>query len=129
MRRDIILPFYMAYPYPYGFEEQTRRMQDLEYMQQLYPQEAKNILRKVIYHVDPIDYKGSFIYDEYPDRFSLERMARNIIAILQREEKEAAVENPTPPEKWIWLQDLILVLLYNEVYKRRHGGRRGIIQF
>ena len=32
----------MAYPYPYGFEEQTRRMQDLEYMQQLYPQAAKS---------------------------------------------------------------------------------------
>jgi adenylate kinase family enzyme len=81
----------MAYPYPYGFEEQTRRMQDLEYMQQLYPQEAKNTLRKVIYHVDPIDYKGSFIYDEYPDQLQLYRVVASIFAEMKKEAAEKAV--------------------------------------
>ena len=117
MRRDLILPFYMAYPYPYGFEEQTRRMQDLEYMQQLYPQQAKNILRKVIYHVDPIDYKGSFIYDEYPDQLQLYRVVASIFAEMKKEATE--MEETWSPEREMWLQDMIKLVLYQEVFKRR----------
>ncbi|MBO4987812.1 MAG: hypothetical protein J6C63_03060 [Lachnospiraceae bacterium] len=111
------MPFYMAYPYPYGFEEQTRRMQDLEYMQQLYPQQAKNILRKVIYHVDPIDYKGSFIYDEYPDQLQLYRVVASIFAEMKKEATE--IEETWSPEREMWLQDMIKLVLYQEVFKRR----------
>lgn len=118
MRRDIILPFYMAYPYPYGFEEQTRRMQDLEYMQQLYPQQAKNILRKVIYHVDPIDYKGSFIYDEYPDQLQLYRVVASIFAEMKKEAMN--MDETWSPEREMWLQDMIKLVLYQEVFKRRN---------
>ncbi len=117
MRRDIILPFYMAYPYPYGYEEQTKRMQDLEYMQQLYPQEAKNILRKVIYHIDPIDYKGSFIYDEYPDQLQLYRVVASVFAEMKKEAADKG-ENWIP-ERELWLQDMIKLVLYQEVFKRR----------
>ncbi len=124
-----ILPYYMTYPGPYGTRREDTVIRDMEYLQQLYPLEVRRYQRRVAQILDRMDYEGSMIYDEYPDRFSLERLAKGIINILQREERETAVENPTPPEKWIWLQDLILVLLYNEVYKRRHGGRRGIIQF
>jgi len=118
LRRDIILPFYMAYPYPYGYEEQNRRMQDLEYMQQLYPQEAKNILRKVIYHLDPIDYKGSFLYDEYPDQLQLYRVVASILAELRKEAMDR--EEAWMPEKEMWLQDMIKLVLYQEVFKRRY---------
>ena len=117
-----ILPFYMTYPEVRSPYSQQDNMRDLEYLQQMYPLEVRRYQRRVAEILDRMDYEGSMIYDEYPDRFSLERMAKNIVTILQREEREAAVENPTPPEKWVWLQDLILVLLYNEVYKRRHGG-------
>jgi len=118
LRRDIILPFYMAYPYPYGFEEQTKRIQDLEYMQQLYPREAKNILKKVIYHLDPIDYKGSFLYDEYPDQLQLYRVVASVFAEMKKE----AVEKETnwTPERELWMQDMIKLVLYQEVFKRRY---------
>ncbi len=124
-----ILPYYMTYPGPYGTRREDTVIRDLEYLQQLYPLEVRRYQRRVAELLDRMDYEGSMIYDEYPDRFTLERLARSMIAVLQREEREAAVENPTSPEKWVWLLDLIQVLLYNEVYKRRHGGRRGIIQF
>ena len=124
-----ILPYYMTYPGPYGTRREDTVIRDMEYFQQLYPLEVKRYQRRIAELLDRTDYEGSMIYDEYPDRFSLERMADSILTILKREEREAAVENPTPPEKWVWLRDLILVLLYHEVYKRRHGGRRGIIQF
>ena len=122
-----ILPYYMTYPGPYGTRREDTVIRDLEYLQQLYPLEVRRYQRRVAQLLDRIDYEGSMIYDEYPDRFTLERLARNIVNVLKREEEEAGVENPTPPEKWEWLQDLIQVLLYNEVYKRRQGGRRGSI--
>ena len=118
MRRDIILPFYMAYPYPYGYEEQNRRMQDLEYMQQLYPMEAKNILKKVIYHLDPIDYKGSFLYDEYPDQLQLYRVVASVLAEMKKESADR--EEAWMPEKEMWMQDMIKLVLYQEVFKRRY---------
>lgn len=117
MRRDIILPFYMAYPYTYGYEEQTRRMQDLEYMQQLYPQEAKNILKKVIYHIDPMDYKGSFIYDEFPDRLQLYKVVASILTEMKKE--SAGKEESWSSEREMWLQDMIKLVLYQEIFKRR----------
>lgn len=122
-----ILPYYMTYPGPYGTRREDTVIRDLEYLQQLYPLEVRRYQRRVAQLLDRMDYEGSMIYDEYPDRFSLERFARSIVSILKLEEEEAGVENPTSPEKWEWLQDLIQVLLYNEVYKRRQGGRRGSI--
>lgn len=124
-----ILPYYMTYPGPYGTRREDTVIRDMEYLQQMYPLEVRRYQRRVAQLLDRMDYEGSMIYDEYPDRFSLEHLAKSMVAILQKEEQQAAPANPTPPEKWIWLQDLILVLLYNEVYKRRHGGKRGIIQF
>ena len=123
-----ILPYYMTYPGPYGTRREDTVIRDMEYLQQMYPLEVRRYQRRVAQLLDRMDYEGSMIYDEYPDRFSLEHLAKSMVAILQKEEQQAPA-NPTPPEKWIWLQDLILVLLYNEVYKRRHGGKRGIIQF
>ena len=57
------------------------------------------------------------IYDEYPDRYSLQALAKSIGKILAREEKN-------PPG-----EDIMIILLFNEVYKRRHGGRRGKIYY
>ena len=126
---DYRLPYYMAYPLPLQYDDERIERRDYEYMKSMYPMAVKKILPYVEEECDRMSYEGSMIYDEYPDRFTLERLARNIIAVLQREEREAAVENPTSPEKWDWLLDLIQVLLYNEVYKRRQGGRRGSVLF
>lgn len=108
----------MTYPYSYGYEEQTKRMQDLEYIQQLYPMEAKNILRKVIYHLEPIDYNGSFLYDEFPDQLQMYRVVASILAEMKRE----AAENggAWTPEREMWMQDMIKLVLYMEVFKRRN---------
>lgn len=62
------LPFYMAQPgyYRPGQEEQCLR--DMEYLQQLYPDEIKKVRRRIAEILDLTDYEGSMIYDEYPDR-------------------------------------------------------------
>lgn len=124
-----ILPYYMTCPGPYGTRREDTVIRDMEYLQQMYPVQVRRYQRRVAEILDKMDYEGSMIYDEYPDRFSLERVARSMTGILQNEEQEENPDQAMSPERLQWLQDLVQVLLYNEVYKRRHGGRRGIIKF
>lgn len=123
------LPFYMTYPGYFGPGNESTALRDLEYLQQMYPREVKQYQRKVAEILDKMDYEGSMIYDEYPDRYGLQRMARTVIQVMQNEEKVTEPENPTSAEKWEWLEDMIQVLLFHEVYKRRQGGRRGFRMF
>lgn len=115
MNNDLILPFYMTYPYTY--DEQARRMQDLEYLQQLYPQEAKKILKKVFFHLEPVDYTGSFLYDEYPDQLMMYRVVAAILAEMRKEAEDNKEE--WTREKELWIQDMIKLVLYLEIFKRR----------
>lgn len=121
------LPFYMTYPGYMGAERERALLQDMEYLQQVYPCEVKRYQRRVAEILDKMDYEGSMIYDEYPDYGSLRRMAESIVKILQNEDQERPEEQRVPTEKWPWMTDMIQVLLCDEVYKRRHGGRRGKI--
>ena len=117
MDHNTILPFYMAYPYLYGYDNQERHMQDLEYLQQLYPQEAKKIQKKVLMHIEPIDYNGSFLYDEYPDQLMMYRVVAGILTDMQRDAQK--VGEDWTKEKEMWMQDMIKLVLYMEVFKRR----------
>lgn len=123
------LPFFMAHPDYLGAQQEKALLEDLEYLQQTYPTEVKRYQRKVAEILDKFDYEGSMIYDEYPDRYSLQRLTGTIIEMLKREEKNMPEEEKTPQDKWIWLEDMMQVLLCNEIYKRRHGGRRGFLKF
>lgn len=107
------LPFYMTYPDYRGAQNEAKLLQDLEYLQQMYPVDVRRYQRRIAEILDRADYEGAMIYDEYPDRYSLQALAGSMCRILEGEE-----ENP-PTE------DMIQVLLFNEIYKRRHGGRRG----
>ena len=121
------LPFFMTYPgYADPAQEKTL-LRDLEYLQQTYPTEVKRYQRKIADILDKFDYEGSMIYDEYPDKYSLQRLAQTVTQILRQENQQLPAEEQLPAEKWEWLTDMILVLLCHEVYKRRHGGPRGYI--
>ncbi|MDE5748459.1 MAG: hypothetical protein K2I21_12910, partial [Acetatifactor sp.] len=72
--------------------------------------------------LDKMDFEGSVIYDEYPDRYTLERLADNITDILRREENEKNPGQVDSKEDWDQRRPLIFVLLVNEVYRRRRGG-------
>lgn len=117
MDHNTILPFYMTYPYPYTYDDQAERMRDLEYLQQLYPQEAKRIQKKVLVRVEPIDYPGSFLYDEYPDQLMMYRIVAGILDDIRSDCQEDGEE--WSREKEMWMQDMIKLVLYLEVFKRR----------
>lgn len=124
-----ILPFYMTYPLPIIRENEDTVLRDLEYLQQMYPKEAKKYQKRIIQILDQLDYEGSMIYDEYPDRWQLYRLSENIVMILKQEEAETDVENSLSKEKWEWIADLVQILLFNEVYKRRHGRKNSFLKF
>ena len=107
------LPFYMTYPEYRGREKEEMLLRDLEYLQQMYPNEIRRYQRRIAEILDRTDYEGSMIYDEYPDRYSVQALARSMVKVLENEEEQAPGE------------ELIQVLLCDEIYKRRHGGRRG----
>lgn len=123
-----ILPFYMSYPTPYFARGEDSVLKDLEYLQQMYPAQAKQLQKRIAEILDKMDYEGSMLYDEYPDKWQLYRLSENIITILKREEEEQGGE-VSSPEKWEWIRDMVQLVMYYEIYKRRHGGRRGFLKF
>lgn len=130
-----IMPFYMTYPLPMYYEDENSIIRDLEYLQQMYPAEAKRYQKVISNILDKLDYEGSMIYDEFPDRWQLYKLSTDILDRIRREEekdKESDSENggsEASLEKWKWTGDLIQILLFYEIYKRRHNTRRGILRF
>ena len=123
-----VLPFFMTYP---GVNERSGRdsMRDLEYLQQMYPKEVKRYQQRVVEMLDRMDYDGSMIYDDYPDRFGVERMAASMMDVIKREEMMKYPDKHFGDEKWEGLHELIFVLLNNEIYKRRNGSKRSYWNF
>lgn len=124
-----ILPFYMTYPLPMYYQEEDSIIRDLEYLQQMYPAEAKRYQKMIASILDKLDYEGSMIYDEYPDRWQLYKLSMDILDRIKREDTREEENQNVPPEKWEWMGDMIQILLFYEIYKRRHNSRRGILKF
>ena len=104
------LPFYMIYPLQNAYLQELEYDRDYGRMKELYPMEAKKLQAKVEALCDALEYEGSMMYDEYPDRIMLQKLCDKLIA--QEEETD---------EK---LRQLIEVLLYHEMYQRRCKYRR-----
>lgn len=124
-----ILPFYMTYPLPMYYQEEDSITRDLEYLQQMYPAEAKRYQKVIAGILDKLDYEGSMIYDEYPDKWQLYKLSKDILDRIRREEEAEDPNKEIPSEKWEWLGDLIQILLFYEIYKRRHNSQKGILRF
>lgn len=119
-----VLPFYMTYPLPVYAQEEDTMMRDLEYLQQMYPTEARKYQKRIATVLDKIDYDGSLIYDEYPCKWQIYRLVENILTILRQE--AAREEEKIPEEKWVWIEDMVQILLCHEIYKRRHKHHKMI---
>ena len=85
-------PFYTTYANPLLYEGE--RMQDKEFnlMKSYYPGTVQHIQEKIEEECDLMDYEGSRLYDEYPDRMTLYKMAQDIYAVLEQEEKREQAE-------------------------------------
>ncbi len=131
MAEKRILPFYMTYPTSLTQTDENQMMRDLEYFQQLYPTGAKLLQREIRKVVDIMDYEGSLIYDEYPDRFAMQKLTRDILGKI-RLQLDEEMENSEELEmmlRYESIEDYMYVLVLHEVWRRRNSRRRGYFLF
>lgn len=138
------LPYYAAYPMPPAYDDERAERIDFEYMKSLYPEIPKKVLPYVEEECDRMEYGNSVVYDEYPDRLQLRLMCRRICDSIRQKEKfwledlaevsEENTDNMCPlkcpvdtskqPNGSRWLCDLVEIMLYQELYRRRSEKRR-----
>lgn len=165
------VPFYMTYPMQNVFLEEMEYERDMEAMKRLYPQEVQAVQELVEEECDKLEYEGSMMFDEYPDRLTLRRICTSIYQRVTEpgdfeaeqyedmETEELRMVRPGrppfgpppgpggpppfgpppgsgrppfgpppgpggPPPQGGGLPNLIEVLLYNEMYRRRCRHRR-----
>lgn len=101
------MPFYMSYPMQNINMTELDYERDMDRMKELYPEEAKRIQKLVEEECDQMEYEGSMMFDEYPDRLMLkvicERIYQNAVqpveaaSELEAEQVEEQNFRPWPP--------------------------------
>ncbi|MDO5304996.1 MAG: hypothetical protein Q4E87_05415 [bacterium] len=114
---DEKLPYYMAYPMPLLYDDERQNQRDYEYMKSVYPGTAKRLVPYIEEECDRLEYTGSVMYDEYPDRLQLRLLCRRIYNRAKEEEMKEEGETGE------WLEDLIQVMTYQELCQRRREQR------
>ena len=134
------MPFYMSYPMQNLYLTEMEYEKDMERMKELYPKEVKTILSYVEDECDKMEYEGSLMFDEYPDRLMIEMVVDRIQKKVTGEDGGLEAEQfhggmqpppghrpppPPPPHgQNDHLRELIGVILNNEMYRRRCRHRR-----
>ncbi len=125
------IPYYRMYGYPISFMEEHENERDMERLKEMYPQVAKEILKRVEEECDKMEYEGSLMFDERPDQIMTGQIRNRIYDQVKEQypvpeesdrDEVFAMNKETrkryPPKK-NWLSDMIEVLLYQEMYRRR----------
>ena len=120
------LPFYATYPYMFGMDQERDQERDMQVMKSYYSQTAAGIQNLVEQECDRLEYDGSMMFDEYPDKLMMELLARKIEEqyLDQMADRDREMETQELGRRQNGLRDLIGVLLYNEMYCRRCRRRR-----
>lgn len=129
MNQSRILPFYMAYPLPLYYQQEDSVTRDLEYLQQMYPAEAKKYQKVIAETLDHIDYEGSMIYDEYPDKWQIYKLTQIIVEKIRKQQEGQPEQEQDVDTDWDRVTEFVQVLLFYEIYRKRHSNRNGILKF
>ena len=117
MYYDRFFPFYVAYANPALYDGERIQEQEFALMKSYYPEAAGRIQEKVEEECQLLDYEGSRLYDEYPDKFMLHQLCRQIRTQVEGETAAQGVPDSL-------MDDLIQVLLCKEISSRRCRRRR-----
>ena len=90
---------------------------EMDYLRGLYPSAAKRKQVLAEEACDLLEYPGSPMYDEYPDRLQLLLLCRRIYNRAKEDETKEGEETGE------WLQNLIQVMTYQELCQRRRENR------
>ena len=117
-----------SFTIPEGVEQR-----DFEYMKSMYPETAKRLLPYVEDECDRMAYEGSVVYDEYPDQLQMRMMCRRIYDRVKEldgiEPEEMQMEAQEHMgirrrRKEDWLGDMIQIMVYQELFRRRCDHRK-----
>lgn len=111
---DYRLPYYMAYPMPFQYDDDKVERMDFDYIKSMYPALAKKILPFVEDECDRMSYEGSMIYDEYPDQLQIRLMCNRVYDKVKEQEKNE--DNN--------LKDMVQLILFHELFRRRCERRK-----
>ena len=78
MYYDQYFPFYVTSMQSYSFQEENDQDREIRLMKSYYPEISRVIQEKVEEECDYMDYEGSRMYDEYPDKFMLYHVCQKI---------------------------------------------------
>ena len=112
MYYDRFFPFCVAYANPALYDGERIQEQEFALMKSYYPEAAGRIQEKVEEECQLLDYEGSRLYDEYPDKFMLHQLCRQIRTQVEGETAAQGVPDSL-------MDDLIQVLLCQEISRRR----------
>ena len=101
-----------------GFERAAALEADRRLMESYYPQKAGLLKAMVTDCCDRLDYEGSFIYDEYPDKRNIERICREICSRARRGVEVQAMDTEKREGEDL-LGDFAGALLCQEICQRR----------
>ena len=87
MRYEQPIPFYMAYPFLLPLDQEQAQEKDLQVMKSFYSRRAARIQEKADRECDRMEYDGSMMFDEYPDKFMMEHLCRKIEQEVLKEEE------------------------------------------
>lgn len=126
------VPFYMTYPMQNLYLTEMEYEKDMERMKALYPREVQKLQQMVERRCDEMEYEGSRMYDENPDRYMLEREAQKLFEEFLRQNPQYGNlrEEPLTAQHYGrrrddgWLRGLIGILFHDEIYRRRCRHRR-----
>ena len=118
---------------PTIWAQNARNDRDMDYLKNMFPNGMRGLQRVVEEESDRMDYEGSPIYEEYPDPVFLRGMANRIrervenddmlaeySQMLSREEfTEEGIQSTQWRNKNNFVDDLVTVLLFNEIFNRR----------
>ncbi len=90
---------------------------DNSYLKYLYPKIPQQISEFVEEQCDQMEYEGSMMFDNYPDKASLQIMAAGILADFKKKYPDASTGEDS------LLRDVIEVILFHEIMYRRNRYR------
>ena len=125
------LPFYMVYDMEENRGNMSMQMpwlgeehmfcRDYEYMKSTYPDMVKRIMPYVEEECDRMEYSGSMMFDEYPDQLQVRMMCRRSFNKFLKDNSRERNENDDSDQ---WIRDLIWVLMWQEILRRRSDYRK-----
>lgn len=77
-------PVYPANMYPQAYLDEMQNERDMKKMKELYPEVAKDVLSVVEDECDQMEYDGSMMFDEYPDKVMFERIKTGFMIRFRR---------------------------------------------